>query len=555
MSRKGQAAVVVQPAQRVALPAVAACSAPPLPEGPCPVCPRLAEQFEPYRQAAYWKRMHELAVAREAELRAENESLRARLRLREQQLFGTSSESHPASSEAQAKPQTQRARGRQPGKPGPTRRDHSHLPAVEEAIDLPDDRRRCPRCGLPFEDFPGTEDGQILEVEVKAYRRLYRRRRYRPGCDCQGNRGIITAPPPGKLIPKCTPGVSVWVEVLLDKYLFYRPTYRLLEDRKTHGLGLPPGTLTGGLQKLAPLFGPVYQALAEHNQQQAHWHADETRWLVFATVEGKVGHRWTLWVFHSREAVVFVLDRGRARDVPEDQLGPVEEGILSVDRYAAYKAMRQVKEGSILLAFCRAHVRRDFLEAARCWPTEEGWALAWVERIGRLYQLNGERLEVLDRPEAFASKDGQLRQHLAVMKQQTETELSEPSIHPARQKALSSLREHWDGLTVFVEHPEVPPDNNAAERASRGPVVGRKNYRGSGAVWSGELAAMLFSIFQTLCLWGVNPRVWLEAYLADCARAGGFAPVDAGEYLPWRMSEQKRRDWSLEPEARPEDSS
>ena len=120
---------------------------------------------------------------------------------------------------------------------------------------------------------------------------------------------------------------------------------------------------------------------------------------------------------------------------------------------------------------------------------------------------------------------------------------------------LSSLQEHWEGLTVFVEHPEVPPDNNTAERASRGPVVGRKNYRGSGAVWSGEMAAMLFSVFQTLCLWGVNPRTWLEAYLAGCARAGGEAPEDVGSYLPWRMGEQKRKEWSLEREAQAEDSS
>src|SRR5215218_6658590 len=99
MSRSGQA-VVAPPKQRIALPTAAACSAPALPEGPCPVCPRLAEQFEPYRQAAYWKRMHELARLREAELRAELGSLRAQLRLREQQLFGTSSESHPTPSEA-----------------------------------------------------------------------------------------------------------------------------------------------------------------------------------------------------------------------------------------------------------------------------------------------------------------------------------------------------------------------------------------------------------------------------------------------------------------------
>ncbi|MBV8268916.1 MAG: transposase, partial [Planctomycetaceae bacterium] len=45
---------------------------------------------------------------------------------------------------------------------------------------------------------------------------------------------------------------------------------------------------------------------------------------------------------------------------------------------------------------------------------------------------------------------------------------------------------------MFGEHPEVPMDNNTAERAERGPVVGRKNYSGSGSVWSGRLAAMMF---------------------------------------------------------------
>jgi hypothetical protein len=66
---------------------------------------------------------------------------------------------------------------------------------------------------------------------------------------------------------------------------------------------------------------------------------------------------------------------------------------------------------------------------------------------------------------------------------------------------------------------------------------------------------MLFSVFQTLCLWDVNPRAWLETYLAGCARAGGQAPLDLEEYLPWGMTEEKRREWSLEKQARSEDSS
>jgi hypothetical protein len=41
---------------------------------------------------------------------------------------------------------------------------------------------------------------------------------------------VVTAPPPPRLVPKSRLGVSIWVTVLLDKYLFYRPTYRLLAD-------------------------------------------------------------------------------------------------------------------------------------------------------------------------------------------------------------------------------------------------------------------------------------------------------------------------------------
>jgi hypothetical protein len=122
-------------------------------------------------------------------------------------------------------------------------------------------------------------------------------------------------------------------------------------------------------------------------------------------------------------------------------------------------------------------------------------------------------------------------------------------LHPARRKVLESLREHWPGLTVFVDHPEVPMDNNTAERSERGPVVGRKNYYGSGAVWSGRLAAMLFSLFQTLALWGINPRLWLTAYLRACAQAGGQAPARPDALLPWNLSEDQRRAWSLEPQS------
>jgi transposase len=481
-------------------------------------------------------------------LRQENEQLRAQLRLREQQLFGRKTETSAATTLTPTTPPDappRRPRGQQRGHKGPRRRDYAHLPAVPEEQEIPGDECCCDRCGRPFAPVSGTEDSTILEIEVKAHRRLIRRHRYRPTCDCGVHPGIVTAPPAPRVIPKSILGISLLVEFLMDKYLSYRPTYRLLADLKTHDLDLSLGTVTDALQRLLPLFEPVYEALANHSRRQPLWHGDETRWLVFATVEGKVGFRWYLWVFHAAEVVVFVLAQGRAHDVPEDYLGPQAAGIMVVDRYKAYQAINQVKTGLIVLAFCWAHVRRDFVTLARTWPDQEGWALGWVERIGQLYRLNDERCAVQEEPATFVVADVRLRAAVTAFGAQGESELADPELHPARHKVLESLGNHWTGLTVFVEHPEVPMDNNTAERAQRGPVVGRKNYYGSGAVWSGRLAAMLFSLLQTLCLWELNARAWLTAYLTACAEAGGAPPADVERFLPWHLNEADRRRWSL----------
>src|SRR4051812_10891417 len=150
------------------------CSAPAIPLEPCPVCPRLGQEFEPWRQAAYWKAQHRRALEREAQLKAEVARLQALLRLREQQLFGrkaeTASATQPAAPLATPiDPPPRRLRGQQPGKPGPKRRDYSHLPAVVEDHRLAPEQCRCSRCGQPFDDFPGTEDSILLEIDVRAH--------------------------------------------------------------------------------------------------------------------------------------------------------------------------------------------------------------------------------------------------------------------------------------------------------------------------------------------------------------------------------------------------
>src|SRR3979411_483176 len=90
---------VVADLQPLPCPATApapGCSAPPIPDGPCPVCPRLAQEFEPWRQASYWKAMHDRALQREVGLKQRIAELEVLVRLREQPLFGRKTETSAA---------------------------------------------------------------------------------------------------------------------------------------------------------------------------------------------------------------------------------------------------------------------------------------------------------------------------------------------------------------------------------------------------------------------------------------------------------------------------
>ena len=488
--------------------------------------------------------MHGKAVAREKRLkcklqaaRAKLKELRQRLRERWARRRGSEKRTKRAGGTEAATAASGRRRGQQPGAPGHGRRQHAHLPAQDEAHDVEAEQRRCPACGAEYHAH-GSEDCEQLEIEVRAYRRVIKRRRYRRSCQCEGAPRLLVAPSPPRLLAKGILGISVWVTVLIDKYLLYRPTHRLLADLRAHGLDLAPGTVTDGLRRLAPLFAPLREALLERSRTAAHWHADETSWQVFEESSEDACQRWCLWVFWSTEVVVFTLDPSRSARVPKQHFATVTGGVVSVDRYSSYK--RLAKDTELVLSFCWVHVRRDFITVANERDDQQEWAEQWLADIATLYRLHDERLQVRGEPAQYAAADAALRTHVQAMQQRWERELAQqPKLPAACAKVLRSLRNHWDGLTLFVESPDLPLDNNQAERALRGPVVGRKNYYGSGAQWSGELSATLFSLFHTLQRWQLNPRTWLTEYLRACADAGGRVPEDYARFLPWNRSEAR----------------
>jgi transposase len=258
---------------------------------------------------------------------------------------------------------------------------------------------------------------------------------------------------------------------------------------------------------------------------------------------------------------LYILSPSRSSAVPKEYFGYDQENNthahhkqVMADRYPGYSFLKALLD----LAYCWAHVRRDFLEE-RSEEKDRAWADLWVARIGGIYSLNKARLALgcvlaperalpapfveldaarMKSPE-YQEADKRLREAVEQMAATRREELEGKDLRLPRRKVLQSLEAHWHGLTLFVDHPQIPMDNNGAERAVRPAAIARKNFYGSGAKWSGELMAMLMSLFQTLLLHQVDPRKYLTAYLQACADNSSQPPANIEPWLPWNFSIQK----------------
>jgi len=504
-------------------------------------------------EANYWKSLHKRAKEREEKLKKELQEKEGKIRDLTKRLFGKSNEkSKSGKNEGRSKPsKSPRPRGQQRGEKGHGRTPKPDLPVKDEYIDLSPEEQLCPKCGKPYVSN-GTEDSEIVEVKVNAHTRKIKRKCYRKNCTCDNVPNFIIAPPAPRVIPKSPYGISIWEGVLLNKFLYSQPTSRLLNNYEELGLPISQGSITDGLRKLLVLFNPVYDALYKQQMTEDRFHNDESGWKVFESVEGKVGNRWWLWLCRSSSVIFFQIAPGRGADVPVSHFENIQSDkiILVCDRYSAYKSLAKQLD-FIILAFCWAHVRRDFLDAACKYPYLKEWAFMWTEMIGKLYHINNKRCEHFDKklPIQWQSEDFKINHDDLVDKINQMAEKRDEFLaqdfsdadllQGVCQKILISLKNHWEGLTVFIDHPEVPMDNNPGERSIRNPVTGRKNYYGSGSLWSSKLAAMMFSIFQTLILWNLNCNHWLRLYLTECANNNSQAPGDLSSFLPWEMDEER----------------
>src|ERR1700694_5149491 len=131
------------------------------------------ENLELRQQVGYWKGKHAQALRRRDGLQAEDEHRRGENKKLQAQLFGQKSEKQSSADrsnhlEGEEGSSPRRKKGQQPQRPGPKRRDYSHLPPEEELRELPEDRRACPKCGQALAPTD-AEESELIEIDVRAY--------------------------------------------------------------------------------------------------------------------------------------------------------------------------------------------------------------------------------------------------------------------------------------------------------------------------------------------------------------------------------------------------
>lgn len=466
----------------------------------------------------------ELAQARgedaPAALQQELVHLHEQLAAAQHKLFGRSSERRPSET---APPPTDTPAT--PEAPAPARRSghgprtQPSLPHVEvvHTLDVPD--QACPRCGGELVPMAGQfEEHEEIDVVERSYRIVrHLRQKYRCGCgSC-----IDTALGPDKPIAGGRYSIDFGVHVAVAKYLDHLPLARQVRQMIRAGLEVNSQTLWDQLNALARHLEASYQALHGYVLEAPVIGADETTWRLLQKDGGK---SWYAWAAVREDAVIYRIADTRSADAAQALLGDYK-GVVMCDGYGAYASLQSRHkafaalhgEASFALAHCWAHVRRKLIDAEKAYPQTK----APREWIGELYQV--ER-QVREQP------GSDLFHTLAALRDQ----VSRPIVEKLRiwlletpalpesllGKAITYADGLWPGLVRFLDDPRIPLDNNGAERALRGVVVGRKNHYGSRSRRGTEVAALFYSLLESAKLAGIEPA----GYLAEATRRAIATP-------------------------------
>jgi transposase len=378
------------------------------------------------------------------------------------------------------------------------------LERVSQVFELDEADRTCPACGDRLdaleEQFETSEMVDVVEVRY----RVVEVKRQKYACRCGAC--IETAPGPERALDGGRYSLGFAAKVAVDKQCDHLPLSRQVKIMRRHGLEVTSQTLWDQQWAMTELLRPNYDALYEQVMAQPVIGLDQTGW---PRLEDNGGKPWQMWCLTAPGLVYHrICDDKSARTFGE--LVGNYQGTIVCDALATHAAGAREGPG-ITLAGCWAHVHRKYAEAEPDHPH----ARLMLDWIGELYALDGRAESESERAE-LRRTDAQ-----AVLEQMKQWLVNEPALRTtALGRAMHYTLANWARLTRFVQDPRIPLDNNATERALRGPVVGRKNHYGSKSRRGTEAAAVLYTLIETAKVVGVDPARYLTEAATAAKRFG-----------------------------------
>jgi transposase len=347
---------------------------------------------------------------------------------------------------------------------GPTPQE---LEVVEETYEILPEHCVCGDCGQPTVAMTNAfEESEYVDVIERSFQLKRRKRqKYAKTCDCPNP--IVAAP--GEQEPETLGGrygINFCVLVVLSKYVDHQPLNRQAKQMARMGLETTSQSLFNCSWLVCNRASTTYDAIQEDLLRHDLVHIDETGWC---SMDVKDETR-ELWGMSSERGAFYKILANRSHEGAHEMLRDFEGWIITDGLQVYDKAGRLY--GYDKRAGCWAHGRRYFVECEANFPR----ATEILDLIDELFLIEREidAAKVKDR-RAHRLEQRNLRSKPIVDQVYAWLIDGKPPPGTALEKAVSYWHGQWAKLKVFVEHPEVPLSNNAAERALRCAVIGRNN--------------------------------------------------------------------------------
>jgi len=396
----------------------------------------------------------------------------------------------------------------------------------------------CPGCGGTTFSRIGQDKREVLEYVPSSFKVI---EHVRPKLSCRSCETIVQATMPSLPIERGRPGPGLIAHVVVSKFADHTPLHRQAGIYAREGVELDRATLAGWVGQAEFLLAPLADAIGRHVRSGPVLHADDTTVPVLAPGNGKTktGRLWVAvrderpWGSDVPPAAFYLYSPDRKGIRAEALLGTCL-GFLHADGYTGfdrlYRPATPNGEPPLIEVACWSHARRKLYDVHH--ETASPIALEALQRIAALFAIEGAiRGQSPDRRVAVRTEHAAplLEQLKAFLEASLNRISGKSSLAAAIRYALS----RWKALTRYLTDGRLEMSNNAAERAMKPPVLGRKNYLFCGSDAGGKRAACMYTIIETCRMNGVDP----QAYLADVLARIADHPIHRiDELLPWRWA-------------------